>query len=69
MGPVAIDIFKICQYRPTRVFMLLSDWLSNEVCVELRCGSVHIIQLVPTARLTTIEHARLGATGNNATQL
>ena len=29
--------------------MLRSDWLSNEVCVELCCGSVYISQLVPTA--------------------
>ena len=48
-GPVAIDIFNICQYRPTRAFMLISDWLSNEVCVGLRCGSVHSSQLVPAA--------------------
>ena len=33
----------------TRAFMPLSDWLSNEVYVELRCGCVHISHPVPSA--------------------
>ena len=51
------------------LFLRLCDWFSNEVCVDLRCVSVHISQLVYQLRLTKIEHARLGPTGNNATQL
>ena len=68
-GPVAIDIFKIYQSRPTRAFMLLSDWLSNEVCAL--CCVVHLFTSADSyqLRLTTIEHARLGRAGNNATQL